>query len=210
MSFENRREREKHERREAILDAAESVFFGKGYERCSMDDIAKAAQLSRTLLYVYFKDKAAIMRAITLRAAEALLVRFTAAVAASDVGVQQICNIGYAYYHFSVEHADYFDALTQAAGFGHPADNDEVSWALMRCNAEKMRLMVDALRQGVADGSLSAERIDDPLKTAYYLRGALHGAIMQARLLAEVPVAGPSGEELVAYTIRMLEWSMKA
>lgn len=209
MNADSRREREKHERRETILDAAERVFFDKGYERCSMDDIAKNAQLSRALLYVYFKDKAAIMRAITLRAAQALLASFHAAVAASAVGYEQICNIGYAYYHFSVEQADYFDALTQAAGFGHPTDSDAMNEALMQCDAANMRLMIDALSQGVADGSLSAERVDDPLKTAYYLRGALHGAIMQARLLAKLPVAGPTPETLVTYTITMLGRSMK-
>lgn len=208
MNVKNRRQREKHERREAILDAAEAVFFGKGYARCTMDDIAKAAQLSRALLYVYFKDKAAIMRAITLRAAEALLRRFAAAVAASDVGLQQICNIGYAYYHFSVEQSEYFDALTQAAGVGHLAANDELSNVLMRCEAETMQMMIGALRQGVADGSLCAERVSDPLKTAFYLRGALHGAIMQSRMSAELPVGSLSGEELVAYTIKMLGWSI--
>ena len=46
--------------RETILDAAELVFSEKGYERTSMDDIARTAALSRALLYVYFKDKAAI------------------------------------------------------------------------------------------------------------------------------------------------------
>ncbi len=209
MKLENRREREKHERREAILDAAESMFFGKGYERCSMDDIARTAQLSRALLYVYFKDKAAIMRAITLRASQALLLRFGEALAASDVGMEQIGNIGHAYYQFSIEHADYFDVLTQAAGFGHPADSDAINEALLECDAANMRLMVAALRQGVADGSISAERVDDPLKTAYYLRGALHGAIMQARLLAELQVAGPPVDTLVNYTINMLGWSMK-
>lgn len=209
MNVENRREREKQERRESILDAAEVVFFDKGYERCSMEEIAKTAQLSRALLYVYFKDKAAIMRAITLRASEALLVRFTDAIASAEVGLDQICNIGYAYYHFSVEQTDYFDALTQAAGFGHPTDNDEMTGALMQCNEQKLQLMIDALCQGVADGSLSAERVNNPLKTAYYLRGTLHGAIMQARLLSELQVEAPAPEELVTYTIDMLGRSMK-
>ena len=61
MSANERREREKQERRESILDSAEQCFFSKGYERTAMDEIARGAQLSRALLYVYFKDKAAIM-----------------------------------------------------------------------------------------------------------------------------------------------------
>ena len=43
MSSAERREKEKQERRESILNSAEQSFFGKGYERTSMDDIAKGA-----------------------------------------------------------------------------------------------------------------------------------------------------------------------
>ena len=50
MSSAERREKEKQERRESILNSAEQSFFGKGYDRTSMDDIAKGAQLSRALL----------------------------------------------------------------------------------------------------------------------------------------------------------------
>lgn len=210
MTGASRREREKQERRESILDAAEQVFFGKGYERCSMDDIARSAQLSRALLYVYFRDKSAIMRAITLRAAEALLVRFGDAVRASDAGIGQIRNIGYAYYHFSVEQADYFDSITQAAGFGIPSEDDDSGEALMACNTAIMEIMVGALRKGVADGSLDPERIGDPLKTAYFLRGALHGVIMESRLLAERMVERPAPDDLVTYAIDMMGWSIKA
>ena len=76
MSLDQRREQEKQERRDSILDAAEQAFFSKGFDKCSMDDIARNAQLSRALLYFYFKDKNAIMRGIVLRSVAALRDRF--------------------------------------------------------------------------------------------------------------------------------------
>jgi len=209
MSNPSRRERERQERRETILDAAEQVFFSKGYERSSMDDIARAAELSRGLLYVYFKDKAAIMAGITLRAAEALRDRFAEALTRSKLGMEQIANIGKAYYRFSIEQADYFDALTQAAGFRHPTEEDETLRALERCDQENMELMLTALTNGVRDGSLSPERVRDPLRTAYYLRGALHGVIMQSRLLAQAHISEPEPDTLVRYAIDMMGRSMQ-
>ena len=208
MATENRREREKRERRESILDAAEKVFFDKGFERCSMDDIARTAQLSRALLYVYFKDKTEIMRGIMVRAAEMLVAGFAAATRAGDTGMQQICNIGQAYYRFSVEQPAYFDALTQAASFALPTERDTTSEALINCDSECMRLMVETLQRGVRDGSFSAERVSDPIQTAYYLRGALHGTIMEGRVLTETGVSHPSPEALVTYAIDMLARSM--
>lgn len=209
MSVEDRREREKQARRDTILNAAETLFFQEGYDRCSMDKIAQAAQLSRALLYVYFKDKAAIMRGIMLRSAKAIQQRFVEAIASSSVGAEQIENIGFTYYRFSVEQPNYFDALGQASGFIEQDESDEQSQELKQCNHETMLLMVKALRQGISDGSLSATRVSDPFKTAYYLRGALHGVMMQCRILPQANADFPDPEDLVKYTLGMLTQSMR-
>ena len=209
MSLDQRREQEKQDRRNSILDAAEQVFFAKGFEKSSMDEIARTAQLSRALLYVYFKDKAAIMRGLMLRAAQAIRNRFAAAIQQTDQGVEQIDQIGFAYYRFSLEEPDYFDVLTQASTFEHLADEDEQSAALRTCGIEAMDMMVEALRKGVADGSLSSERVADPVMTAFYLRGALHGVIMQCGKGTEMEPGHPDPEALVTYTLRMLMQSMR-
>jgi AcrR family transcriptional regulator len=50
-------------RRRAILDAAYEVFGAYGFKRVTMDDIAKAAGLSRPALYLVFKNKTDIFQA---------------------------------------------------------------------------------------------------------------------------------------------------
>ena len=47
-----------------ILDGAMKVFLAYGYSRVTMDDIARAAEVSRPALYLLFKNKADIYRAI--------------------------------------------------------------------------------------------------------------------------------------------------
>jgi AcrR family transcriptional regulator len=51
-------------KRSRILDGAMKVFLAYGYSRVTMDDIARAAEVSRPALYLLFKNKAEIYRAI--------------------------------------------------------------------------------------------------------------------------------------------------
>jgi AcrR family transcriptional regulator len=52
-----RREREKNQRIQSIVDAARKVFFAKGYLKSTMDEIALAAEITKPTIYLYFKTK---------------------------------------------------------------------------------------------------------------------------------------------------------
>lgn len=54
-------ETHKEQRRQAILNAAEQVFLGKGYQLATVDDIAVRSGLSVGALYRYFASKSEIM-----------------------------------------------------------------------------------------------------------------------------------------------------
>ncbi|SDW09673.1 TetR/AcrR family transcriptional regulator [Marinobacter mobilis] len=201
--LKTRREREKQARYEAILDAAEAVFSDKGYERTSMDDIARRASLSRALLYVYFRDKSAIQHGITLRAGANLRERMEKAAAIAGTGLEKAAAIGRAYYEFYREEPEYFHALTQANVTASDADETQVSQ--MHCSeAAIMELMVATIRRGLADGSLNRERIRDPMETALYLRGALHGVIMGCGKEIEGAFSAFPSEALIEHTMAML------
>ena len=209
MGIRARKEQEKLERRESIVDAAEKVFFDKGYERTTMDDIARAAALSRGLLYVYFRDKSAILEAVMLRAAEKLRQRFRE-VAASDMdGGAKIQAMGQAYYAFSIEEPDHFDLLTRAAGDWPTLEPAPLDSTLDACSGEIMRIMADTLEDGIKDGSLDAALIPSPLQTALYLRGTLHGIIMLTRQPAVKELADQqSADALVEYALQMIGKSL--
>lgn len=67
-------------RRENILIAARWCFLNFGFSKTSLDDIAKRANISRTLLYKTFKDKEDIFTAVF---AHWLVARHPAALRAS-------------------------------------------------------------------------------------------------------------------------------
>lgn len=58
-------------RRAAILDAAKAVFLRYGFKKTSMDDLARAANLSRQGLYLHYKTKDALFKAAILQLVEA-------------------------------------------------------------------------------------------------------------------------------------------
>lgn len=63
-----RRTKEEAEKtRDAILDAAEKVFFDKGVSYTSMQDIASCAGVTRGAVYWHFRDKASILEAMGQR-----------------------------------------------------------------------------------------------------------------------------------------------
>jgi TetR/AcrR family transcriptional regulator len=55
--IQERRERERAQRIESILEAAKKVFFPKGYVKATMDEIALEAEISKPTIYQYFKSK---------------------------------------------------------------------------------------------------------------------------------------------------------
>ncbi|MAZ06409.1 TetR/AcrR family transcriptional regulator [Marinobacter sp. SS8-8] len=207
--LKTRREREKQARYDTILDAAELVFSEKGYERSSMDDIARTASLSRALLYVYFKDKAAIQRGIMLRAGHSLFRRFEEARQTADTGLSQIRAMGESYYRFYLEEPDYFSALTKASTA--MAEADESQTEEMLCSkSDLMELMVGAIELGLQDGTMNRERISDPAQTALYLRGALHGVILLCQSEMGEGNDGFPAEQLIRHTMDMLTSSIAA
>jgi len=66
MGIKERKEKEKKRRRQQIIDAARAVFSEKGFNRASMEDIAREAELSPGTLYIYFKNKEELYASLML------------------------------------------------------------------------------------------------------------------------------------------------
>ena len=64
-------------KRAQLLDAAEKLFFEKGYDRTSVQDILDALGMSKGGFYHYFDSKEAVLRAVSERRAEARFERLT-------------------------------------------------------------------------------------------------------------------------------------
>jgi AcrR family transcriptional regulator len=77
MGIQERKEREKERRRQQIIVAAKRVFSEKGFNKATMEDIAKKAELSPGTLYLYFKNKEELYASLSLRILQYLHIRVT-------------------------------------------------------------------------------------------------------------------------------------
>jgi AcrR family transcriptional regulator len=76
MGISERREREKIERRKAILDCARELILLHGVHRVSMEDIARKAELSKATVYLYFSGKEVLFNEICEESARSFLGHF--------------------------------------------------------------------------------------------------------------------------------------
>lgn len=176
MGIAERREREKEQRRNDIIDAAETVFFSKGWQMATMDDVAEAAELSKATLYLYFKNKEDLYAAILVRGSEILHGLFQEAVEQNETGLEQIAAIGRAYTTFHATHPEYYDAMMyfDVKGFDTCEDCDHAQ----KCDEYRDRIMglvTRAVQNGIEDGTLRADL--DPAQTAVLLWAQSSGVL---------------------------------
>ena len=107
MSIAERKEREKEQRRNDILSAAEKLFFARGYDNVTMDDIAKAVELNKATLYLYFKDKESLYFTVVLRGITILNAWVRESGSRAESGSEKLWEIGRAYSAFAKEYPDY-------------------------------------------------------------------------------------------------------
>jgi len=69
MGISERRERERTERRNAILNCARELVLAQGVEHINMEDIAAKAELSKATVYLYFSSKEELLSEICEEAA---------------------------------------------------------------------------------------------------------------------------------------------
>jgi AcrR family transcriptional regulator len=66
--------KEPEERRNEILDAAEMLFFTKGYGKTTVNDVLNAIGIAKGTFYYYFKSKEEVMDAVVMRFIDAGVV----------------------------------------------------------------------------------------------------------------------------------------
>ncbi len=115
MGVAERRERERQETRQRILDAARELFVREGYEAVSMRRIAERIEYSAPAIYHHFRDKEALITELCLHDFRALAAVFLR-IGRVDDPVERIRRIGMAYVEFGLEHPSQYRFMFMAEG----------------------------------------------------------------------------------------------
>lgn len=167
MALADRRAREKEQRRSDIISAAETLFFSRGYDNVSMNDIASEVELSKATLYLYFKDKESLFFAIVLRGARILNAVYTECSKLDITGIEKIKAIGQGFHEFTKNYPDYFRMLCYSGSERFcNADNDDAE-EILELTHDNIELISEAFKEGIEDGTVRSDL--DPLEMAVYL-----------------------------------------
>ncbi|SMO59649.1 TetR/AcrR family transcriptional regulator [Fodinibius sediminis] len=175
MSTEERKRREKQQRYNRIVDAAERVIFSKGIEQATMQEIAHEAELSKGTLYLYFRSKNELYTAIARRGSDTLNQRFAKVFASDCSGLELIRRIGETYLDFVSENPEYFKAFMYYESMSEVDElrESEIAAGCEENRREALSFMVRALQIGMQDGTIDDSF--DPRELAIVLWSSTRG-----------------------------------
>ncbi len=155
MGIQERKEREKEHRREEILDAAPSVFFVKGLQAATMDEIAETAELSKGTLYLYYKSKEDLYLGVMMRGLQVLLDMFAKIANSGHSAARMLMMLGDAYVSYFNTHRDYFRMMNflQTPQF-HKQVSGEMRVSCGVLNERIWSLVNGILQRGIDEGTL--------------------------------------------------------
>lgn len=136
------------QKRQRVLERAVDVFLNYGFQRTTMDDIARAAEMSRPALYLLFRNKSDIYRAIAdkffqiaFEAARAALAGEGSLEARLERMLDDAIYATLARIHCTPHGAEILDAKTKLAGdvatLWHGRMTDIVEEAILRAVEEE-------------------------------------------------------------------------
>ena len=112
MSTRERKEREKENRRETILEAAEKIMLAKGLHGLNIDLIAQETELAKGTIYLYFKNKEEILSTLSIKARRLLLKEFQKIEQKGISPIEQIKELVRTNYEFYKTSPLYYDLVS--------------------------------------------------------------------------------------------------
>lgn len=171
MGPRERKEREKAERREEILLAGEELFVRKGFFGTTMDEIARAAELAKGTLYLYFPSKEALLAEIILKALRICRDMMQESLVGVSDPIQRLGALGEGYFRFHEQYPEHFQLLSNHNS--HEGMNfeglGELTQEIDVVHAEIWSLSTGIISDGMAQGVFRPDT--DPLEVSLSLWG---------------------------------------
>jgi AcrR family transcriptional regulator len=183
MGPRDRRERDRAELREKILDATRELFAEYGYEGVSMRKIAERIEYSPTSIYLHFADKETLFRELCYGDFRLLSKEFAVMAETADPA-ERLRQIGEAYVRFGASHPSHYrmmfmtpppikscDTAYEAEAKGKPESD---AYAFLRWTVNQA-MDAGLLREDLVDIELVSQTLWAAVHGVTSLEIALHG-----------------------------------
>jgi AcrR family transcriptional regulator len=174
MGVKERREREKSEVRDKILDAARELFIAEGYEGVSMRKVADKIEYTPTTIYGYFADKEDLFRQLCHEDFARLAELFQSASMPTDV-IERVNQIGRLYIDFGLKYPNHYTLMFMTP---HPAPGlDEIDQEIKgNPEVDAYAFLKYTIQQAIDEGRFR-EQFQDAELISQTLWAAVHGVI---------------------------------
>lgn len=154
MKIAERKEKEKLNRRNSIIDAAEKVFFKYGFELTTVDNIAVEAGFTKKTIYSYFNSKEEIYYSIMIRGFNIINAKCEKAIKDVEVAseIEKIRIMGKCFIDFSLEYPGYFKSIVDYENNDIEAIDDLKNSVLQECYLAGeycFELLISIIKKGV-------------------------------------------------------------
>ncbi len=174
MGVRERREREKSETRDKILDAARELFVTEGYEGVSMRRVAEKIEYSPTAIYVYFADKQQLFHELCQQDYARLAEVFQSSTMSSDP-IERLKEIGGTYIEFGVRYPNHYKFMFMTSHPPHEPDEEDRE-VMGNPEVDAYAFLKWAVQQAIDAGCFRAD-VHDAELVSQTLWAAVHGVI---------------------------------
>lgn len=177
MTSLSRKEKERQQRKNDIVAAAEKIFLQKGFEAATMDDIAKEAQFSKKTLYSYFNGKEELYYEIMLAAFKTLNNLFDHTLEENShlTEIEKIKKLGYVFIEFGRSNPGYLKSIMD---YDNKELENETNLLLKECyttGGYSLEVICKCISAGIEKGEFSEEL--DPSLIALVLWSNIIGVV---------------------------------
>jgi AcrR family transcriptional regulator len=174
MGVKERREREKSETRDKILDAARELFVTEGYEGVSMRRVAEKIEYSPTAIYVYFADKNELFHELTRQDFARLQEVMKSAEMPTDP-IERLRQIGRRYVEFGVRYPHHYVFMFMTPHPKHEPDEEDRE-IMGNPEVDAYALLKWAVEEAIKAGCFR-EEVQDAELVSQTLWASVHGVI---------------------------------
>lgn len=173
MGSKERREREKLETRQKILDAARALFVERGVDAATMREIAKRIDYTPTAIYHHFQDKDAVIYELCrcdFRELAQLFVR----IGRIEDPIERLRRIGRAYCEFGLRFPSHYRFMFMTPS--RVLSPEQLGVSRDDPNESSYAFLQDTVRDAIKQGRLRP-KYDDVELVAQVLWAGVHGIV---------------------------------
>ncbi|PLK46316.1 MULTISPECIES: TetR/AcrR family transcriptional regulator [Emticicia] len=170
MGIAERKEREKHEMKRLIMDAARRLFIEQGFEKTSIRNIADAIEYSPGTIYLYYKDKSELLFDLHHESFQKLIEQFQRVLNIRDP-FERLINMGRYYLEYGFENPELYELMFLMVSPIETIECREEIWVEGRAAFEMLRQIVkECIEAGYFE-------VDDVEGTSLMIWATVHGLV---------------------------------